>query len=254
MTYQRFTTADGTTVFVYSRGHRPPRGQTPSPQACSVCRSPTSTRLCDGRAGKRLCSAPLCDVCTTPGVPDLDFCPAHAPAAAARAAAPQTEQLDLFGPRVPTLVPSRPATPEVTHAAGTPAAEPGKQSPRPSPDMTPPRGKAGSSLGAPESPRAPVLVTAAAQVTSPPATHPKDCPSCGAARAGDLRGVVSERAADGTWSMFFLVTSFSCLVCGHAWSTKKRRTDVCDHGVMLRVACADCGRTWESIEGQRAAP
>lgn len=235
------------------------RRHTLSPQPCSTCKASSATRLCDARVGRNLCSAPICARCTTSGVPSLDFCPAHAPAAAARASTPQTEQLDLFGARVPTLVPSRPATPEVTHAAGTPAAPPGKQSPRPTPDQTPPRDE-GPSLGARAAETVPTaaetvpLVTAAAPVTRSPARHPKDCPSCGAARAGDLRGVVSERAADGTWSMFHLVTSFACLVCGHAWSTRTRRKDVCDHGVMLRVPCASCGRTWESIEGQRAAP
>jgi len=91
------------------------------------------------------------------------------------------------------------------------------------------------------------------KASDPPAPPPspkndRTCPACSAENARELLSCMSERLPDGGLDMFFLVTRFRCSVCDHRWEFKTRRTDVCDHGVMRKVPCAECGRTWEMID------
>jgi hypothetical protein len=63
-------TPDGKTftAFICGRGRSTP---------CMQCQRP-STKLCDFPVSKgKTCDAPICDHCTTPVGPDLDYCPKH---------------------------------------------------------------------------------------------------------------------------------------------------------------------------------
>lgn len=62
------------------------------------------------------------------------------------------------------------------------------------------------------------------------------CRECGST------SVKIEARAEG----YELITTLTCRTCGHSWGSIKTRSDVCAHGVWIRVPCADCGRTWDT--------
>jgi len=92
-----------------------------------------------------------------------------------------------------------------------------------------------------------------------PAARPVDprvCPVCEAQPAPGqpmVCSVMSERLPDGSLDMFHLVTTFECS-CGYRWTHKRPRTDVCPHGLLLKVPCGPCGRSWAEIEGPQPPP
>lgn len=93
---------------------------------------------------------------------------------------------------------------------------------------------------------APVDVEEPAAPEARPHSERPRCPEC-ASPEFTLLGCIGDAERK------VLRTSYACVECGHGWSLEKPRTDVCEHGRAVFVPCADCGRTWESIEGRKAS-
>ena len=51
------------------------RGPAKKELLCGNCGQATATRLCDGKSGRKRCSAPLCDQCAHTPEAGVDLCP-----------------------------------------------------------------------------------------------------------------------------------------------------------------------------------
>ena len=69
--------------------------------------------------------------------------------------------------------------------------------------------------------------------------NPRQCPSCSSANTRIVSVI-----GDAT----MLTTKRFCTACDHKWARFKERDDICEHGRILFVPCADCGRTWQDVE------